>query len=863
MLFFGRARENRIADDVIGSADGGACLFIGEPGVGKSALASRIAEGHGAIVVVASPSERMWPYSGLSAVAAGLGGERRVAVDALLERGRDWPEHLLAEQLSRTLHLVRDEPDAVVVDDIDQLDGASVTVLSYVVGRLRGTGLHVIATSGSMGGRAAFAGMRREVIGRLSFEESLELGRAVLGTQTAPAVLRSVVASTGGHPGLLSRVRLTPCETVGDVPLPFPLRLADDEVRGRAPGERHLRDPAIATVMDLLSVAPVFGHDRLRAAAASFGVEVETLIDDGLVDVHGELARISDPARRLRHLSALSVDERHRLHARAAAEHAGAYPATVLWHESFADPTVDRERLLVAAVDLAQSGEPSAAVEFAERALAGPLDAGARCRLLVDLGEALVLQGDDVRARFYLRRAGTSCEPSVRARAALAWLRATAATDHVVDETMLHVAAELEDPHAAERIICESARLHLWRGEAARARTLLETALKKGLASVESTLFARLLEELGADVVLPVTVDTGVGPAIGARPASLEETLVELSVGIMREEYALVRRRIRALLEQTPRLAPFWRDQLGCLLVTTEARGGDPAAAREAVADWRREWVPGRAPDLANILVLASAAALDPAGPGPTDLVREGRDLCRREGTPTLLPWFAVIEGGSALAEGRFDEAVAALRAAKEAVPGDDPSLLRADPDLIEALWLSGLRGEARAELARLEAASQRSPRRWTALAVSRSRAVCRSDVEGAAAFRAAQAFLRTDDAPYERIRLAAARERCLPSDEPPLPAPPSRPTGKSRALTAQEREVVALVGRGMRNREIAASLFISLRTVELRLTGIYRKLGVSSRVQLVALLHGASRVESRDAVRPASATAGGGVRGG
>ncbi|MDQ1136511.1 DNA-binding CsgD family transcriptional regulator [Microbacterium sp. SORGH_AS 1204] len=842
MPFFGRARENRIADELIGSAGGGACLFTGEPGVGKSALAGHIAAGHDAVVVVASPSERMWPYSGLSAVAAGLGGERRAAVDALLDRGGDWPEHLLAEHLSRTLQLVREEPDVVVVDDIDQLDGASVTVLSYVLGRLRGTGLHVIATSGPLGGRSDFAGMRREVIGRLGVEESLELARAVLGTHAAPAVLRNVVASTGGHPGLLARVRLTPRETVGDVPLPFPLRLADDAAGRRGAGDTLVRDPAVAAVMDLLSVAPVFGHDRLRGAAAALGVEVDALIDDGLVDVHGELARIADPARRLRHLSALSADERHRLHARAATEHAGAYPATVLWHESFADPGIDRERLLVAAVDLAQTGEPSTAVEFAERALAGPLDAAARCRLLVDLGEALVLQGDDVRARFYLRRAGTSSEPAVRARAALAWLRATAATDHVVDDAMLDVAAELDDPRAVERLLCESARLHLWRGEAARARTLLEIAVERGLASVESALVARLLEEVGADVVLPVTVDTGVGSAAAAPPASLEQTLIELSVGIMREEYALVRRRIRVLLDQTPRLAPFWRDQVGCLLVTTEVRGGDPAAAREAVADWRREWFPGRAPDVANILVLASAAALDPVGPGAADLVRQGRDLCRREGTPTLLPWFAVIEGGTALAEGRFDDAVTALRTAKEAVPVDDPSFLRADADLVEALWLSGLRTEARVELAHLEAASARSPRRWTTIAVARSRAVCRSDADGAAAFRAAEAILRTDDAPYERVRLAAARERCLPSSDPPLPTPPSGTNERSRTLTSQEREVVALVGRGLRNREIAASLFISLRTVELRLTGIYRKLGVNSRVQLVALLHGATR---------------------
>ncbi len=149
MPFFGRARERQIAEDVIRASGGAGCLFLGADGIGKTALARAIAEDHGAVVVAASPLERLWPYSGLSAFASGLGGRRRAAVDTVLARGRDWPEHLLAEELSRTLHLVHDEPDVVVIDDLDRMDGASITVLSYVFGRLRGTGLSVVATGTS------------------------------------------------------------------------------------------------------------------------------------------------------------------------------------------------------------------------------------------------------------------------------------------------------------------------------------------------------------------------------------------------------------------------------------------------------------------------------------------------------------------------------------------------------------------------------------------------------------------------------------------------------------------------------------------------------------------------------------------
>ena len=57
--------------------------------------------------------------------------------------------------------------------------------------------------------------------------------------------------------------------------------------------------------------------------------------------------------------------------------------------------------------------------------------------------------------------------------------------------------------------------------------------------------------------------------------------------------------------------------------------------------------------------------------------------------------------------------------------------------------------------------------------------------------------------------------------------------------LTIEEQKVAELVLAGRRNREIAAELFISVRSVESRLTAIYRKVGVRSRSQLVTALAG------------------------
>jgi len=60
------------------------------------------------------------------------------------------------------------------------------------------------------------------------------------------------------------------------------------------------------------------------------------------------------------------------------------------------------------------------------------------------------------------------------------------------------------------------------------------------------------------------------------------------------------------------------------------------------------------------------------------------------------------------------------------------------------------------------------------------------------------------------------------------------RPTSGWASLTPTERDVVRLVGNGLCNKDIAARLFVSPRTVQTHLTHVYTKLDLSSRVQLV-----------------------------
>jgi DNA-binding CsgD family transcriptional regulator len=55
--------------------------------------------------------------------------------------------------------------------------------------------------------------------------------------------------------------------------------------------------------------------------------------------------------------------------------------------------------------------------------------------------------------------------------------------------------------------------------------------------------------------------------------------------------------------------------------------------------------------------------------------------------------------------------------------------------------------------------------------------------------------------------------------------------------LTPAERRVVELAADGLSNKEIAAALFVSVRTVEVHLKHAYAKLGVRSRAQLARRL--------------------------
>src|SRR5581483_3873745 len=56
-------------------------------------------------------------------------------------------------------------------------------------------------------------------------------------------------------------------------------------------------------------------------------------------------------------------------------------------------------------------------------------------------------------------------------------------------------------------------------------------------------------------------------------------------------------------------------------------------------------------------------------------------------------------------------------------------------------------------------------------------------------------------------------------------------------SLTPSERRIATMTAEGLSNREIAQALFVTLRTVEMHLSNVFRKLEISSRTQIPAAL--------------------------
>jgi DNA-binding CsgD family transcriptional regulator len=215
------------------------------------------------------------------------------------------------------------------------------------------------------------------------------------------------------------------------------------------------------------------------------------------------------------------------------------------------------------------------------------------------------------------------------------------------------------------------------------------------------------------------------------------------------------------------------------------------------------------------------------------------------------------------LAQGRVDTASASIRAALAAEPDNRLARARlccAQAEIALAAGDLDMARSSRDELERIASSYGSSGLKAMALAVRGAVALAEGPPEAALPIlRAACRRWQDLDAPYDAARVglslslayhalgdaeSAAREqdaagavfeRLGAALDARKAASLRNRTALPDGLTGREAEVLALVATGRTNGEIAASLFISEKTVARHLSNIFTKLGLSSRTAAAA----------------------------
>lgn len=845
-------------------------------------------------VAAADPEERERLFGG----AAGL--SKRLFEEAgpeLVAQGGDAAFGALHGLYWLTVNLGDRGPLLLSVDDAHWADAPSLRFLDYLSRRLEGLPILLVA-AGRMpdpeGGNPIWAGLAAEPAGHvllpgpLSESAATELVRGRL-EGAEEEFCRACHEATGGNP-LFLRELLAALEEAGIEP-----------TAATAPSVTGVGPPAVArfvlhrlerlgpSATEIARAAAVLGDAAdLRMSAQAAGVDaaeapsvVDRLVEAGVLAPTQRLA-FAHPIVQAAIYESLLPGDRAARHAAAAELLAadGAPIERVAAHLLLAPPTGDAARvatLSAAAARAAERGAPATAATYLRRALEEPPADAERAGLLCDLGRWELTVQDFARAEEHLLAALAAPAPAAEHVRAATWLgrlaitsgrsaAAAAALDGLLtelegadEELALAVEAELTNLCMSElplrRLLPERLKHFLRRAEgnpkyepvalvyesverllrgesAADAAETLERALASGPFDSEPTNYVAINGLRYAERLEAAARWLKLGlEAARARGHSVQLAMVQAE----RARHALLRGSVAdAQLEADAGLevidaSNFVFPRLTAVAIEAAIERGDLAdgSGRAATVDAERERL-----FLDEYLIARGRLRIARGDPreGISDLLRVGR--------------LHEIYGNRMPADWRPNAALALMALGEEEQARElaDEGLERArtfgTPRALGlALRTAGTVATARERLplleeavAVLEPSFARLELAYALTDLGRELVRRRRRRDGREALRRAldEALGCGATALAERVRgeLGAGGGR-----------PPRLELTGVDALTPSERRVCELAAGDSTNREIAQTLFVTEKTVELHLTSVYRKLGIRSRYQLSGAL--------------------------
>jgi DNA-binding CsgD family transcriptional regulator len=787
-----------------------------------------------------------------------------------------------------------DGPMLITVDDAHWLDPASAEALFFVSRRLTAEGVLMLFAARDSTEMPA-AGLPQLSLDGLDHDASIEL-LGLSAKAMAPPVAEAIYSASGGNPLALIEISslLTERQRSGRDPLPDRLPVGPRLVSAFDARLAALPE-ATRTALLLAAAGPEAGMPALRIAGRTMGVDAEQALvlaeRAGLVDVQ-ESVVFRHPLIRSAVYESASADQQRAAHRALAAAIPAGSSGDRAWH--LAAASVEPDEAVAAALEQlgaeqqARGGYASALRAFERAAQLSP-GVAEQVRRLSQAAVSALLAGRGDRAIALLDRA-LPLVSALSAHADLVLLREQIAT--WVDRPMAAHAAlvaeagriEADDPARAAVLLTFACGPCFMASEIMEA----ERTGSRALALAERTGITAVIS--GAEIALGEALLLHGEPTgallirKGLAAAAVAQPDLTRSVEVLYAAYCLVHvqdfETARPILEgairaqrkaSAPGLLPYPLAVMSELEFRTGRWVEAYADATEAV-ELATETGQLTASAFCHVCLARLEAALGHTDDGRARL-RHAHHLARRLGTESIPSYAGAIEGFLEVGLERWREAIACLsmvRRETRRLEMREPGLLRWHGDLIEAYLRVGQRAEAEAVLVELDAQAETTGRLWARMAAGRARGMMAGAENLGRIFEEAIALAETAQDPFElartclaygeglrrsrrrgeaRMQLRAAlaifeqlgakpwiqrTERELAATGERLQRRTATTTGQD--LTPQEMRVCIAVARGETNREVAAQLFLSLKTVETHLTSAYGKLGLRSRTELARL---------------------------